>query len=72
MTLARLDLKSILLKILVAIVYVILGSSNRNVTNAMHLQFLEREGDFWIAYVNTSDNAISGYLVYDHCNDQLL
>ena len=32
----------------------------------MHLQFLEREGDFWIAYVNTSDNATSGYLVYDH------
>ena len=31
-TLARLDLKSTLLKILVAIVYLILGSSNRNVT----------------------------------------
>ena len=30
-------------------------------------QLLEREGNFWITYGNTSDNATSGYLIYPHC-----
>ena len=28
---------------------------------------LEREGNFWISYVNTSNNVTSGYLIYVHC-----
>ena len=28
---------------------------------------LTREGDFWITYMNTSDNASSGYLIYPFC-----
>ena len=30
-------------------------------------ELLERDGDFWITYVNGSDNATSGYLLYAHC-----
>ena len=30
-------------------------------------ELLERDGDFWINYVNGSDNATSGYLLYAHC-----
>ena len=30
-------------------------------------ELLEREGDFWITYVNGSYNATSGYLLYAHC-----
>ena len=30
-------------------------------------ELLLREGDFWITYVNDSDNATSGYLIYAHC-----
>ena len=30
-------------------------------------ELLERDRDFWITYVNGSDNATSGYLVYAHC-----
>ena len=28
---------------------------------------LDRYGDFWITYVNDSDNSTSGYLLYAHC-----
>ena len=30
-------------------------------------EMLTREGDFWITYINTSDNATSGYLIYPFC-----
>ena len=30
-------------------------------------ELLEREGSFWITYINTSDNATSGYLIYPQC-----
>ena len=28
---------------------------------------VERDGNFWITYVTSSDNATSGYLIYPHC-----
>ena len=30
-------------------------------------ELLLREGDFWITYINGSDNATSGYVIYAHC-----
>lgn len=30
-------------------------------------ELLEREGNFWITYVNGSDNTTNGYLIYAHC-----
>ena len=30
-------------------------------------ELLERAGSFWITYINTSDSATSGYLIYPHC-----
>ena len=32
-----------------------------------HQETFVREGNFWIAYVNSSDNSSSGYIGYAHC-----
>ena len=41
--------------------YITIGKCNAST------ELLEREGNFWLTYIETGDNATSGYVIYPHC-----
>ena len=41
--------------------YITIGKCNAST------ELLEREGNFWLTYIETGDNTTSGYVIYPHC-----